>query len=125
MTDYTPPPTEPTPPSASVNDQAVQEARGTAWLSYLGILWIVPLLVLQQNAFAKFHVKQGIVITLAWLAVWFVGSIIPVLGWFVVVPVGSVILIVLSIMGIIKALNGEYWKAPLGVGDLATKWFKF
>jgi len=32
---------------------------------------------------------------------------------------------VLAIMGIVKALNGEYWKLPLGVGNLAEQWFRF
>ena len=103
----------------------IEQAKGTAWLSYLGILWLVPLLTLKDNEFAKFHVKQGIVLTIYGFAVGIVGGAIPFLGWFVIAPVGSIILLVLAIMGIINSLNGKYWKCPLGVAVLAEKWFKF
>ena len=103
----------------------VETAKGTAWLSYLFILWLIPLLTLKDNAFAKFHVKQGIMLTLCWIAVSIAGTIIPILGWFLIAPVGWAILLVLAIMGIVKALNGEYWKLPLGVGNLAEQWFRF
>jgi uncharacterized membrane protein len=112
-----------TAPLATAED--VEKAKGTAWLSYLWILWLVPLLTLKDNAFAKFHVKQGIVLTIYGLAVGIVGGLIPFLGWFIVAPVGSIILVVLCIMGIINSLGGKYWKCPLGVAVLAEKWFKF
>jgi len=35
-----------------------------------------------------------------------------------------VILLIVSVAGIIKSVQGEYWKAPLGIGQLAEK-FKF
>ena len=112
-----------TAPSAGGED--VEKAKGTAWLSYLGILWLVPLLTLKENEFAKFHVKQGIVLTIYGFAVGIVGGAIPLLGWFVIAPVGSVIILVLAIMGIVNSLGGKYWKCPLGVSVLAEKWFKF
>ena len=46
-----------------------------AWLSYLGILWLIPLLTLKENAFAKFHVKQGIVLTIYGVASSVLGGI--------------------------------------------------
>jgi uncharacterized membrane protein len=103
----------------------VEKAKGITWLSYLSILWLVPLLTMKENAFAKFHVKQGIVLTIYGLAVGIVGGAIPFLGWFIIAPVGSIIILVLAIMGIVNSLGGKYWKCPLGVGVLAEKWFKF
>lgn len=117
--------TPPTGQTQPPKDPVIEEARGTAWLAYLWILWLVPMLTLQNNAFAKFHVKQGIMLTLGWIAVSIAGTIIPILGWFVIAPVGWAILLVFAIMGIVKALNGEYWKLPLGVGNLAEQWFRF
>jgi len=111
-----------TPPAGG---DEVEKAKGIAWLSYLGILWLVPLLTMKDNAFAKFHVKQGIVLTIYGLAVGIVGGAIPFLGWFIIAPVGSIIVLVLAIMGIINSLSGKYWKCPLGVAALAEKWFKF
>ena len=110
-------------PLASAED--VEKAKGTAWLSYLGILWLVPLLTLKDNEFAKFHVKQGIVLTIYGFAVGLVGGAIPFLGWFIIAPVGSIIILVLAIMGIVNSLGGKWWKCPLGVSVLAEKWFQF
>ncbi len=112
-----------TEPLASAED--VEKAKGTAWLSYVFVLWLVPLLTLKENGYAKFHAKQGIVLTIYWFAVCILGGAIPFLGWFIILPVGSVILVVLSIMGIVNSLEGKYWKCPLGVAALAEKWFKF
>ena len=103
----------------------VEKAKGTAWLSYLGILWLIPLLTMKENEFAKFHVKQGIVLTIYGFAVGIVGGAIPFLGWFIVAPVGSIIVLILAIMGIINSLGGKDWTCPLGVSVLAEKWFKF
>lgn len=122
--DETPKPEQPvTPPPAGDDD--IEKAKSIAWLSYLGILWLVPLLTMKENAFAKFHVKQGIVLTIYGLAVGIVGGAIPVLGWFIIAPIGSIIVLVLCVMGIINSLSGKYWKCPLGVAPLAENWFKF
>lgn len=104
------------PPPISADD--IEKAKGTAWLSYLGILWLIPLLTMKENTFAKFHVKQGIMLTILGVAncviVW-----IPVVGW--VVPV---YMVVMAIMGIVNSLNGKYWTMPI-VGKWAADWFKF
>jgi len=114
------------PPPPSPPDDAIAEAKGTAWLSYLGILWLIPMLTLKENPFAKFHVKQGIILTLAWVAwgvLWVIWWI-PVVGW-LLATAAAIVLCVFTIIGIIKSLGGEYWKLPWGLGKLAEKWFKF
>jgi uncharacterized membrane protein len=111
----------PSPPPAG---SEIEQAKGTTWLSYLGILWLIPMLTLKDNSFAKWHVKQGIVLTIYWVAVSLLGSIIPFVGWFLILPIGSILLLVLDIIGIVKSLGGQYWKCPLGVSQLAEK-FKF
>jgi len=110
-------PVQPTP-------EEVEKGKGMAWLSYIGILWLVPLLSMKENTFAKWHVKQGIVLSIYGVAVGIVGSIIPFLGWFVILPVGCILLIVFEIIGIVQSLQGKMWKCPLGVAPLAAK-FKF
>lgn len=101
----------------------VEKGKGLAWLSYIGILWLVPLLALKENAFCKFHVKQGIMLTIWFFAIGIVGAI-PFIGWFIIWPLGLLFGIVLAIMGIVNAAGGKYWKMPL-LGKLAENWFKF
>lgn len=104
-----------------VSDE-IEKGKGLAWLSYLWILWLVPLLAMKDNEFCKFHIKQGIILSILAIAIWVIGWI-PFLGWFITFIV-YIYIIVMMIMGIINAANGKYWKMPL-LGDLAAKWFKF
>ncbi len=99
-----------------------EQAKGTVWLSYLGLLFLIPLLTLKDNAFAKFHVKQGIILSILAVAVWIIGWI-PFIGWLVLVVV-YIYIIVMIIMGIVNSLGGKYWKMPI-LGGLAQSWFKF
>jgi uncharacterized membrane protein len=114
----------PAPASPVGSEDDVEKAKGTAWLSYVGILWLIPMLTLKENSFAKFHVKQGIVLSIYAVGVSIIGSIIPFVGWFVLLPIGSILVLILAIMGIINSAGGKWWKCPLGVSALAEK-FKF
>jgi len=114
-------------PPPPMLEPVVEEARGTAWLSYLFILWLVPMIAFPDNPFAKFHVKQGIILTLYGVAITIVIPI-PILGWFLIAPLSVLLYTVLgivAIIGIVQALNGKYWRAPFGIATLAEKWFKF
>jgi uncharacterized membrane protein len=83
-----------------------QQERTMAALSYIWILSIVVLLT-QKKKFVHDHAKQGLLL--------FVGEcivFIPIIGWLLGWIV-SLIAIVLALVGIIKAWNGEEWKVPL------------
>lgn len=81
-----------------------------AALSYVWILSIVMLIIKKDDEFVHYHAKQGIILfILSWI------GIIPVIGWFLVIVV-----VILDIIGFIKALSGERYKIPV-VGDLAEK----
>ena len=111
-------------PVVTGGSDEIEKAKGMAWLSYLGILFLIPMLTLKDNAFAKFHVKQGIMLAIFSVALSIVGGIIPFIGWFVLLPVGMVFALVLMIMGIINSAQGKYWTMPL-LGKMAANWFKF
>jgi uncharacterized membrane protein len=68
------------------------------------------LLLKPKSGFAKFHGKQGLILVIAWIINFFIG-VIPFLGW-ILAFIGAVALIILSLLGIMKALAGEYWKIP-------------
>ncbi len=87
-------------------DLDVEINKNVAALSYIWILCLVPLLGKKNSKFAQFHAKQGLVLfvleIIAFLIIWF-----PFFG-----QLFMLILIVISVMGIIKVLNGEWWKIP-------------
>ena len=96
----------------------IDEGKSLAWLSYLGLLLLIPLLVKPDNSFCKHHAKQGLVMLLFWIGLVII-SFIPFLN--VIAIIGYIVLIVIAIIGIVQSLSGNYWKAPLGIYELAQK----
>ena len=81
-------------------------------LAYLGILVLVPLLSAKDSPFAQYHANQGLVLLIAGVIVG-AASAFPIIGWFIVGPIGGILLFILAIMGIINAANGEMKPLPL------------
>ena len=88
-----------------------QEKRVIAALSYIWILCLIPLLTRREDEYCQFHAKQGVVVFIGSFAVMILG-IIPILGWFIILPFGWLIIVVMSILGIINALQGKKWEMP-------------
>lgn len=91
-----------------------QDAEDNKWISVLAyFIFFLPLLVAKESEFGKFHANQGLDLLLLGIAVSIVGSIIPFIGWFIILPVGGIFCLVLGIMGIINAINGKMKELPL------------
>lgn len=106
----------PVQPSAPQGEQSdAEKNKLMAIVGYIiPILFFIPLVTDAKNSpFAKFHANQQLILLLAAIAVNIVGSIIPFLGWFIILPFGSIALIVIAIMGIINAVKGEMKKLPV------------
>lgn len=92
-----------------------------AAISYLGIFCIIPLLFARESAFAQYHAKQGVVLAIAGIILRLASDAL----WNV--PFGGVfagllfiVLLLISIMGIVKALQGEKFDIPY-VSEWAAK----
>ena len=98
-------------------------------LSYLGILFLLPLLAAKESLYARFHTNQGLVLFLAEMILaiagriisWILGTLINVvtlglLGW-VIPTIINLIVVVISlifvILGIVNACSGEPKKLPI------------
>jgi uncharacterized membrane protein len=93
----------------------VEKNKAMAIVGYIiPILFFIPLVTDAKNSpFAKFHANQQLNLLLAAVVVNIVGGIIPFLGWFILLPLGTIFLIVVAIMGIINAAKGEMKELPL------------
>jgi uncharacterized membrane protein len=91
----------PEPPPLSAEDKA----RVMAGLSYIGVLFIVPLLfVSKKNHALQFHLRQGIVL----FVVEAIFSALPFIGWMLMfLPIAA------SIYGFSQAVAGREWTLPL------------
>jgi uncharacterized membrane protein len=106
------PPMEPQMPSSGGD---ADNNKAMAIIGYIiPILFFIPLVTDAKNSpFAKFHANQQLNLLLAAIVVNVVGGVIPFLGWFIILPIGSILLIVFAIMGIINAAKGAMKKLPL------------
>jgi uncharacterized membrane protein len=94
----------------------IDDGKNIAWLSYLGLLLLIPLLVKPENTFCKHHAKQGIVLLGLWIVVLILSPFITVLD-----SLAFLAIAVIAIIGIVQSLSGNYWKAPLGIYQLSQK----
>jgi len=102
----------------------VENGKVCAFLAYLliGIIWYFADEKMKKNSFAKFHVKQGLALLVAWVILWVIEMILPWgLRWIAMLLWLG--LLVLAILGIINALNGKEQELPV-IGGLA-KLFTF
>lgn len=75
-------------------------------------IFFLPLITGPKNKFTMFHVNQAFNLFLFSVIVMVLGSVIPILGWFLIGPLGTVASLVFGIMGIINALNHEQKELP-------------
>ena len=83
-------------------DPDVEANKTVAALSYISILCLVPLLAKKDSKFCQFHGKQGLILVIMSIFAW-----IPVLGWLL-----GLGLLALSVLAIVRVLNGEWWEIP-------------
>ena len=85
------------------------------WLSGL-----VFFLIEKDSKFVKFHAMQSIITFVALIIIIWIANVIPLIGRVIAGLVG-LLMLVLWIILMIKAYQGEKFKLPV-VGDLAEKW---
>jgi len=83
-------------------DNEIEKNKTDAFLSYFWVISLYFYLVKKKSKFVQFHAKQGVVLFLLSFAV-----VVPVLG-----QLFSILLFVVSVVAMIKAYNGEWYKIP-------------
>ena len=113
---------EQTPQAPSTKSGGGLSPNVAALLAYL--LWIPAILWLviepyNKDRFIRFHSFQALFLGLAWLALSIVLSMIPILGWLLLLflPFAGIIV---AIFCAYKAYKNEWFKIPV-IGDLAEK----
>lgn len=88
--------------SASPSIKDANENKYIAILSYIWILFLIPLLLRRDSKFCQLHAKQGMILFIASLLSWF-----PIIG-----QILGIAILIISLIGILKVSSGEYWKIP-------------
>ncbi|MDF2921910.1 MAG: hypothetical protein K0R57_824 [Paenibacillaceae bacterium] len=88
----------------------IQANKGMGVIAY--ILFFVPLIAAKESRFAMYHANQGLTLFLAFVICNVVLGIIPVIGW-IVLPFANLGLLVLMVLGIATAAQGQAKPLPL------------
>ncbi len=112
---------EPTPQGQNTNSD-VDNGKVCAILSYLfiGIIWYFADDTMKKNTFAKFHVKQSLVLLVASVILQAIGTVLPIIGWFLILPLSGIFSLVWMVIGIINAMNGKEKSLPI-IGQYSSK----
>lgn len=97
------------------------QANVAALLSYV-LGWVTGLiffLIEKENKFVRFHAFQSIVTFGGFTVLSIVLTFIPVVGW-ALIPVVYVLELILWILLMVKAYQGEKFKLPIA-GEMAEK----
>ena len=106
------------PEEQKFDPKDIEDNKVIAAISYLFILFLIPLLTKKDSKFCMFHAKQGLVLFIAWVILWVIWMI-PTLGW-ILGFLGTILLLIIELVGLIKALQGEAWEIPV-IGEYAKK----
>lgn len=105
--------------TSQFDSQDINNNKGLSVLAYIGFLFLVPLLACPNSKFARYHTNQGLVLFLLEFALGVVTGIlgiIPIAGLIIgglLSAVGGIFTLVLMIMGIINAAQGQAKELPL------------
>jgi uncharacterized membrane protein len=117
----TPPPAAP-PIEQSMDEKEVEEGKVFAILSYVLTFLSIPFflipLIMRNNEFSLFHAKQCLMLWLAGLVIFAVSvPLIAICIGVILAPAGGIFLLVLTIIGLINAINGcDGHAVPWGCG---------
>lgn len=87
-----------------------------AILAYIGPLLLISYLVAKDDAFVKFHIKQGLLLVIGEVASWMIA--VTIWPLFPLLQLVNLFLLVLAIIGIVRAAKGETKELPL-IGHFA------
>lgn len=109
----------------------IMDAKTIAWVSYLTLIgWIIAYVsygnLNPKSSLATYHLRQsfGIMVSslVLYIAFWLLVFMVPFLSFFITIV--WIVLVVLWVLGLISALNGEEKPLPV-VGTYFQQWFQF
>lgn len=95
---------EEAPAETSVTSNSFDMTKLYAVLAYLGIFFIIPLIMCKDSEFVRFHTNQGIILFIASV----ICAAVPIVGW-----IASIGVVVLMVVGLINVSNNEMKELPL------------
>jgi uncharacterized membrane protein len=117
-------PTTETPPSVTPAPAAAGEDRTVAIVAYITIIGLIVAVIMhssKKTALGTYHLRQSLGLYLTAICASLVLACIPFVGW-MLIPFLTLGVVVMAIIGLVAALNGEQKPLPL-LGDKYAQWF--
>ncbi|MDO4489184.1 MAG: DUF4870 domain-containing protein [Eubacteriales bacterium] len=104
--------------TSEFSPQDIQNNKVMAILAYLSWLVLIPLLGAKDSKFARYHCNQGLVLAIAELCAMVICGMlaaVPVIGFIfgIIRLLVSLLCVVLTVMGLINAANGQAKELPI------------
>jgi len=109
----------PVPPQAAQSGLSDNTAGALAYVTIIPAIIFLLIEPYNKNSFVRFHAWQCIFLAIASIAIHLVLGIIPVIGWFIL-PFVSLGILIIWIIALVKALNGEKYQLPI-IGKFAAQ----
>lgn len=98
--------------------QDINTNKVIAAISYMGILFFLPLLCCPNSKFGKFHANQSLVLFILEVILSAVAAFaraIPIFGWLIALPLQllGVAIFVIAILWLVFTLNGDAREIPV------------
>ena len=94
-----------------IDPQDLEKYKTMAIIAY--IIFLIPLLAAKDSKYAMYHTNQGLILFLLAVIINVVGSIVPIIGWFIIIPIGNLLVLILAILGIVNAVQGNIKPLPI------------
>jgi uncharacterized membrane protein len=124
---YTPPP--PPPPPAGGTGGGSSDRGVMIFLSYFGLLALIPMLTKKEDPDLQWHSKNGLALAIAYIPIWIIlviiGIVLPGPLKLIIIPLNCgfpILWLVVDIMAMVKAFGGQRMRIPV-VTDMAEKMF--
>lgn len=111
--------------TSGYDENDIRTNKGMAILSYLGLLFLIPLFAAKNSPFVRFHLNQGIVLFLCHLAFTICYKILSLLlsrilfftPFWIISLLVNILYVVFLVFGIVNAYQGKAKKLPL-IGEI-------
>ena len=94
-----------------IPDEYIRKGRALAWLSYFGLLLIIPAVIQRNNPYTVYHVKQGMGLLIVNVIVAF--FCLFVIKSPIICQTVSFVILVINVIGIFNAILGKVKPLPL------------
>jgi uncharacterized membrane protein len=107
----------PPPAQAGLSDNA---AGAIAYLTVIPAIVFLLVEPYNRSSYVRFHAWQCIFLTIASVVVHTIFGLIPIIGWFLLLPLAAVGFLVVWIIVLLKALKGVRYHLPF-IGKYAEQ----